>query len=78
MGELVRVDDAGPAEALALRGGGSAGAGGPFEAVGTLYLGEQRDQDDDQLRHRVGGAGGVGRGYRSRRAYRPETPCPGA
>jgi hypothetical protein len=44
VGELVRVDDAGPAEALALRGGGSAGAGGPFEAVGTLHLGEQRDE----------------------------------
>jgi hypothetical protein len=55
VGELVRVDDAGPAEGLALRSGGSAGAGGTLEAVGALHLGEQRDQDDDQLRDRVEG-----------------------
>jgi hypothetical protein len=59
VGELVRVDDAGPADAPALRGGGSAGAAGTFEAVGALHLSEQREQDDDQLRHRVGGAEGV-------------------
>jgi hypothetical protein len=58
VGELVGVDDGGPADPAALGGSGGPGAGGSLQAVGAFHLGEQREQDDGELGHRVGRVGG--------------------
>jgi len=59
VGELVRVDQDGPADPPPFRGRDGAGVRGSFQGVGAFHLPEQCQQHDRELSHRIGGVRGV-------------------